>query len=243
MSVQSSHVWSMKYNVRTLNRIKPTILQCTCDQQRLGLVCASTHYIKQASCILYDQWRVWTECAVAVALFIPLWTARLSMVNTISEGSYQNVQARTDQSLRSSPRRFDTPSDHRGYLRLAKALIRLLRSADVQSQSAGWFVSSYKFYCRFCHAQTHARVVCANLNDKHIGYNFQHTTFWNIFLVLPREHYLHFMQIVSTAWNIKSCFHGNEKKENEFNQSSAELAQKTLSRQCARFIQCVSFTR
>ena len=56
----------------------------------------------QASCILYDQWRVWTECAVAVALFIPLWTARLSMVNTISECSYQNVQARTDPSLRSS---------------------------------------------------------------------------------------------------------------------------------------------
>ena len=32
-------------------------------------------------------------------------------------------------------RRFVTPSNHRGYLRLAKALIRLLISADVQSQS------------------------------------------------------------------------------------------------------------
>ena len=32
-------------------------------------------------------------------------------------------------------RRFVTPSNHRGYLRLAKALNRLLRSADVQSQS------------------------------------------------------------------------------------------------------------
>ena len=32
-------------------------------------------------------------------------------------------------------RRFVTPSDHRRYLRLAKALIRLLRSTDVQSQS------------------------------------------------------------------------------------------------------------
>ena len=32
-------------------------------------------------------------------------------------------------------RRFVTPSNHRGYLRLAKALIRLLRSADAQSQS------------------------------------------------------------------------------------------------------------
>ena len=73
---------------------------------------------------------------------------------------------------------FVTPSNHRGYLRLAKALIRLLRSADVQSQSVQADLSlSYKFYCRFCHAQTHARVVCANLNAKHPGYNFQQTTF------------------------------------------------------------------
>ena len=123
-------------------------------------------------------------------------------------------------------RRFVTPSDHRRYLRLAKALIRLLRSTDVQSQSlqaeiywcavsesAGWSVSSYKFYCRFCHAETHAQVVCANLNAKQPGYNFQQTTFWNIFLILPREQDLHFMQIVSTAWNVKSCFLGNEKKK------------------------------
>ena len=34
------------------------------------------------------------------------------------------------------------------------------------------------------------------------------------------------MQIVFTAWNVKSSFLGNEKKkkENEFNLSSAELA-------------------
>ena len=81
------------------------------------------------------------------------------------------------------------------------------------SECAGWSISSYKFYCRFCHAQTHARVVCANLNAKHPGYNFQQTTFWNIFLILPREQDLHFMQIVSTAWNVKSCFLGNEKKK------------------------------
>ena len=95
------------------------------------------------------------------------------------------------------------------------------------SECAGWSVSSYKFYCRFCHAQTHAQVVCANLNAKHPGYNFQQTTFWNIFLILPREQDLHFMQIVSTAWNVKSCFLGNEKKKkNKFNLSSAELAQR-----------------
>ena len=57
------------------------------------------------------------------------------MVNTISECSYQNVQARTDPIFARRTRRFVTPSNHRGYLRLAKALIRLLRSADVQSQS------------------------------------------------------------------------------------------------------------
>ena len=37
------------------------------------------------------------------------------------------------------------------------------------------------------------------------------------------------MQIVSTAWNVKSCFLANEKKKkrkNEFNLSSAELAQR-----------------
>ena len=87
------------------------------------------------------------------------------MVNTISECSYQNVQVRTDPSLRSSHKTFVTPSDHRGYLRLAKDLIRLLRSADVQSQSvqADPSLFLYRFYCRFSHAQTHAQVVCANL--------------------------------------------------------------------------------
>ena len=38
------------------------------------------------------------------------------------------------------------------------------------------------------------------------------------------------MQFASIAWNVKSCFLGNEKKnkkkDNEFNLSSAELAQR-----------------
>ena len=54
-SVQGYYAWSIIYDVRTLNmsprRTKPTILQCMYDQQRLRPVCASTHYIKQASWI------------------------------------------------------------------------------------------------------------------------------------------------------------------------------------------------
>ena len=43
---------SMIYNVLTMNQTtKRTIVQCACDQQTLGSVCASTHYIKQASWI------------------------------------------------------------------------------------------------------------------------------------------------------------------------------------------------
>ena len=81
----------------------------------------------QASCILYDQRRVWSECAVAVALFILLRTARLSKVNTISECSYQNVQLRRlTRVFAHRTRSCFTPSDHRRYIRLAKALIKLL---------------------------------------------------------------------------------------------------------------------
>ena len=57
------------------------------------------------------------------------------MANMISECSYQNVQARLTRVFACRTRRFVTSSNHRGYLRLEKALIRLLRSADVQSQS------------------------------------------------------------------------------------------------------------
>ena len=131
----------MIYNVRTLNQTKPTILQCTCDQQRLRSVCASTHYIKQASCILYDQQRVLSECAVAVALFIPLWTTRLLKVNTISEYSYQNVQwRRLTRVFACCTRRFVKPSDHRRYIRLAKALIRLLMCSFRVCRLIGLFV-------------------------------------------------------------------------------------------------------
>ena len=95
---------------------KPTILQCMYDQQRLGSVCASTHYIKQASriagvyrrCILYDRPRVWSECAIAVSLLIPLWTAWLSKVNTISECSDLMQLRRLTRVFASRTRHFVT---------------------------------------------------------------------------------------------------------------------------------------
>ena len=63
-SVQGYYAWSIIYDVRTLNmsprRTKPTILQCKYDQQRLRPVCASTHYIKQASCIALSPQTVHT---------------------------------------------------------------------------------------------------------------------------------------------------------------------------------------
>ena len=57
----------MIYNVRTMNQTtKRTVVQCTCrcDQQRLRSVCASTHYIKQASWIARSQKKVHTVQSV-----------------------------------------------------------------------------------------------------------------------------------------------------------------------------------
>ena len=63
-SVQSYHAWSIINYVRTLNmsprQTKPTILQWMYDQQRLGSVCALTHYIKQASWIALSPQKVHT---------------------------------------------------------------------------------------------------------------------------------------------------------------------------------------
>ena len=142
-------------------------------------------------------------------------------------------------------RRFVTPSNHREYLRLAKALIRLLRSADVQSQSVQAdpslrtsFIVGFAMHrlMRELFVQTLALSTLGTIFSRHFEIFFSffqeniictscklsplHETSNPVFLVMKRK-----------------------KKENEFNLSSAELAQKTLSRGCARFIQCVSFTR
>ena len=61
------------------------------------------------------------------SLFIKLWTAQLSKVNMISECSDQNVQLRRlTRVFARRTRRFVKPIDCRRYIRLAKALIRLL---------------------------------------------------------------------------------------------------------------------
>ena len=62
-----------------------------------------------------------------VTLVIPVWTARLSKLNTISECSGQNMQLRRlTRVFARRTRRFVKPIDCRRYIRLAKALIRLL---------------------------------------------------------------------------------------------------------------------
>ena len=80
-----------------------------------------------------------------------------------------------------------------------------------------------------------------------LGIIFSKRHFDFFFLILRREQDLHFMQFAAIAWNVKFCFLGNEKKKyNEFNLSSAELAQRAHFKDFptdARFIQCVSFTR
>ena len=136
----------MIYNVLTMNQTtKRTIVQCTCDQQRLWSVCASTHYIKQASWIARSPKKVHTVRSAKdlirmwwVTLFIPLWTARLSKVNTISECSDQNVQLRRlTRVFARRTRPFVKPIDCRRYIRLAKALIRLLMCRlSVQANSS-----------------------------------------------------------------------------------------------------------
>ena len=50
----------MKYNLRCPRRTKHTILQYMYDQQRLRSVCASTHYVKQASWIALSAQTVHT---------------------------------------------------------------------------------------------------------------------------------------------------------------------------------------
>ena len=144
---------------------------------------------------------------------------------------------------------FVTPSNHRGYLRLAKALIRLLRSADVQSQSVQANSSlRTSFTVGFAMHRLMRELFVQTLTLSTLGTIFSRRHF-EIFFSFFQEN------IICTSCKLSPLHETSnpvflvmkrkkeKKKENEFNLSSAELAQKTLSCRCARFIQCVPFTR
>ena len=145
-------------------------------------------------------------------------------------------------------RRFVTPSNHRGYLQLAKALIRLLRSANVQFQSVQADSSlRTSFTVGFAMHRLMRELFVQTLTISTLGTIFSRRHF-EIFFSFFQEN------IICTSCKLSPLHETSnpvflvmkrkkKKKENEFNLSSAKLAQKTLSRQCARFIQCVSFTR
>ena len=141
-------------------------------------------------------------------------------------------------------RRFVTPSNHRGYLPLAKALIRLLRSADVQSQSVQADLSLHtSFIVGFAMHRLMRELFVRTLTLSTLGTIFSRRHF-EIFFSFFQEN------IICTSCKLSPLHETSnpvflvmkKKRENEFNLLSAELAQKTFSRRCARFIQCASFT-
>ena len=135
-SVQSSHVWSKIYNVRSLNRKKHTILQCTCDQQRLRhAVSASTHWIKQASWIARSPKKVHTVRSAKglIRMCCCSRTVYPALDSPVIKGKYYQrillsecAVGRLTRVFACRKRRFVKPRDCRWYIRLAKTLIRLL---------------------------------------------------------------------------------------------------------------------
>ena len=166
------------------------------------------------------------------------------MVNTISECSIRMRRCILTRVFARRTRRFVTPSNHRGYLRLVKALIRLLRSADVQSQSVQADLPlRTSFIVGFAMHRLMRELFVQTLTLSTLGPIFSRQHF-EIFFSFFQEN------IICTSCKLSPLHETSnpvflvmkrKKKENEFNLSSAELAQKTLSRRCARFIQCVSF--
>ena len=133
-----------------------------------------------------------------------------------------------------------------GGTHLAKALIRLMTSADVQSQSVQVDPSLRTSF-----------IVCFAMHRLMRELFVQTLTLSTLGTIFSRRHFKIFFSFFQENIIYTSCklsplhetsnpvflVKKRKKKENKFNLSSAELAQKTLSRRCARFIQCVSFTR
>ena len=141
---------------------------------------------------------------------------------------------------------FVTHSNHRGYLRLAKALIRLLRSADVQSQSVQADSSlRTSFTVGFAMHRLMRKLFVQTFTISTLGTIFSRQHF-EIFFSFFQENIVctscKLSPLHETSNPVFLVMKRKKKKENEFNLLSAELAQKTLSRRCARFIQCVTFT-
>ena len=125
----------MIYNARSQNRTKRTILQCTCDQQRLRSVCASTHYIKQASWIARSPKKVHTVRSAKglIGMCCCSRTIYPALVSPAIEGKYDQrmllsecAVGRLTRVFARRTKRFVKPRDCRRYIRLAKGLIRLL---------------------------------------------------------------------------------------------------------------------
>ena len=143
-------------------------------------------------------------------------------------------------------RHFATPSDHRGYLRLAKALIRLLRSADVQSRSVQADPSlRTSFIVGFAMHRLLRELFVQTLTLSTLGTIIFNRRHLEIFFSFFQENIIctscKLSPLHETSNPVFLVIKRRKKKENKFNLSSAKLAQKTLSRRCARFIQCVSY--
>ena len=125
-------------------------------------------------------------------------------------------------------RRFVTPSNHRGYLRLAKALIRLLRSADVQSQSVQADPSlPTSFIVGFAMHRLMRELFVQTLTLSTLGTIFSRRHFEILFSFFQEN-------IICTSCKLSPLHETSnpvflvmkrKKKENEFNLSSAELDQ------------------
>ena len=125
-----------------------------------------------------------------------------------------------------------------------KALIRLLRSADVQSQSVQADPSlRTSFIVGFAMHRLMRESFVQTLTLSTLGTIFSRRQF-EIFFSFFQEYIICTSCKLSPLHETSNPFflemkRKKKKKENEFKLSSAELAKKTLSRRCARFIQCV----
>ena len=126
--------WQDKKLHTTPPRHNFPIIQCTCDQQRLRhAVSALTHYIKQASWIARSKEGAYCTISEGSDQNVLLQSHCLSRFGQPIEGKYDQrmllsecAVGRLTRVFARRTRRFVKPRDCRRYIRLAKALIRLL---------------------------------------------------------------------------------------------------------------------